>query len=653
MEWRTHDSRLFDSNYDLLPVMKKGCHAQIHCASSISMGINVMTPKTVKLFLAACLFFTVAVAADAQLRVVVDHVGYETNAPKQGFVIGDTQVRLEQFSLIDTKTGEVVLTRDLQTTKGTSGWGEDTIRTADFSSWQQAGHYRLQVASPSGYASSCEFEINNDLLERDTLSNVVFYFKGQRSSGLIDQADRHLPIPDIKGGFVDVHGGWYDATGDYGIHLSHQNLTSYFNPQQVPLVVWSLLESYGVLIARHDDNFSEYERRMLDEGLFGADFLVRMKRPAGSFFETINAPGKDKLPQDRVIGNPNWKTQIKTKATDSTERVFKAEGPHAYEASFRSGGGMAIAALALASTMPAHGDYHPSDYLLAGEEAFQFLQVHNSELLNDGIENILDDYCALMAATELFRATHNESYRAAADLRASHLMARLTTSSSFHNYWSADDNGRPYFHPSDAGLPVVSLLEYMKIAKPLEKKKVVDAVKRSLRFELQVTPEGNNPFGYARQLVQTKGHRMRSTFFFPHDTEAAPWWQGENARLASLAAAARMAAPLFADDPAFQTELQLYAWNQLHWILGRNPFDTSMLMGSGHGNAPYMFFRSYKYTSAPGAIINGITSDLNDGDGIAFNQGFLVTGKDEDWRWTEEWLPHAAWYLYAISLPHE
>jgi hypothetical protein len=43
---------------------------------------------------------------------------------------------------------------------------------------------------------------------------------------------------------------------------------------------------------------------------------------------------------------------------------------------------------------------------------------------------------------------------------------------------------------------------------------------------------------------------------------------------------------------------------------------------------------------------------MNDEDGIAFNEGFAVTGKDEDWRWTEEWLPHAAWYLYAISLPH-
>jgi hypothetical protein len=77
-----------------------------------------------------------------------------------------------------------------------------------------------------------------------------------------------------------------------------------------------------------------------------------------------------------------------------------------------------------------------------------------------------------------------------------------------------------------------------------------------------------------------------------------------------------------------------------------------MLMGSGHGNAAYMFFRSYKYTNAPGAIINGITASLDSEDGIAFNEGFAVTGKDEDWRWTEEWLPHAAWYLYAISLSH-
>ncbi|HVW78700.1 MAG TPA: glycoside hydrolase family 9 protein [Alloacidobacterium sp.] len=588
-----------------------------------------------------------ATACFGQVRVLVDQVGYEAMAPKQALIEGTSGDHPQTFALVDTETGQTVLDGKLTEAGEVHAWKGRVFWLADFSSWQKTGHYALKV----GEASSCTFDINHDLLERSTLSNVIYYFKGQRSSGLIDQADRHLRLPDGSG-YVDAHGGWYDATGDYGIHLSHQNLTSYFNPQQVPLTAWSLLKSYLVLVSRHDDNFSEYERRLLDEGLFGADFLVRIKRPNGSFFESINGPGKDKLPQDREIGNPNWRTQIKTNANDSTEKQLRITGPHVYEASFRSGGGMSIAALALASTMPAEGDFPRSTYLMTAEDAFDFLDKHNAELLNDGKENILDDYCALMAATELYRASKLPKYRAAADARAAHLMARLTSEGRFHDYWRADDGSRPYFHPSDAGLPVVSLLEYAQVADSNAKAKVRDAVKRSLSFELAVASEVNNPFGYARQLVRMGDGTVRTAFFFPHDTEAAPWWQGENARLASLAAAARMAAPLFDDDPAFQKQLEQYAWNQLHWILGRNPFDASMLMGSGHGNAPYMFFNSYKYTSAPGAIINGITAASDDEDGIAFNEGYAVTGKDDDWRWTEQWLPHAAWYLYAVSLPH-
>jgi Cellulase N-terminal ig-like domain/Glycosyl hydrolase family 9 len=587
-----------------------------------------------------------------QLHVLVDQVGYETHAQKQAVIVGTEQDHPQQFSLIDTTTGKTVLTGKLSPDGQIYAWGGRVFWTADFSSWQKDGHYAIETQSATGEVSSCSFDIDDNLLERKTFSNVIYYFKGQRASGLMDQADRHLPLPAGQPGFVDVHGGWYDATGDYGIHLSHQNLTSYFNPQQVPLVAWVLLKGYRVLEARHDDNFSEYERRMLDEGLFGADFLVRIKRPNGSFFESINAPGKGKLPQDRGIGNPNWRTQIKTKASDSTEQLQAAKGPHAYEASFRSGGGMSIAALALASTMPADGDFPRSTYLRTAEEAFDFLNEHNRELLNDGKENILDDYCALMAATELYRASYKQEYLAAADQRAADLMARLTTKDGYRDYWRADDGSRPFFHPSDAGLPVVSLLEYAEVASPAAHKQVRDVVERSLRFELSVTADVNNPFGYARQLVRMGDGKVRTAFFFPHDTEAAPWWQGEDARLASLAAAARMAAPLFASDPAFQSQLEDYAWNQLHWILGRNPFDVSLLIGSGHGDASYMFFDSYKYTNAPGAIINGITAPADNEDGIAFMQGYAVTGKDDDWRWTEEWLPLAAWYLYAVSLPH-
>jgi hypothetical protein len=600
----------------------------------------------------ACAGALCAQVSIAQVRVLVDQVGYETKAPKQAIVAGSSQDQPRKFALVDADSGTVVLQGELQPSGQVGGWKNRVFWTAEFSTWQQTGRYTLRVPTAKGDISSSIFTIEDDVLERNTLSNVIYYFKGQRSTGLFDQADRHLPLPDKQGGFIDAHGGWYDATGDYGIHFSHQNLTSYFNPQQEPLTAWSLLKSYQVLTARNDDNFSEYRRRMLDEGLYGADFLVRVKRPDGSFYETIDGPGKDKLARDRAIGNPNWRTQIKANAGDTTENAAQVAGPHIYEVSYRSGGGLAIAALALASTMPIDGDFKRSEYLKAAEESFAFLEAHNRELLNDGIENILDDYCALLAATELYSATHKQEYRAAADTRAAHLMARLTTMGGWKDYWRADDGARPYFHPADAGLPVISLLTYYQIASPTAQSAVLNTVERSLSFELSVTSEVNNPFGYARQLVLSKG-KPRTAFFFPHDSEAAPWWQGENARLASLAAAARLAAPLFSAKPEFQTKLRSYAWNQLHWILGRNPFDTSMLAGSGHGDTAYMYFRSYKYTGAPGGIVNGVTSDADDEDGIAFNEGFAVTGKDEDWRWTEQWLPHASWYLYAISLSHQ
>lgn len=114
-------------------------------------------------------------------------------------------------------------------------------------------------------------------------------------------------------------------------------------------------------------------------------------------------------------------------------------------------------------------------------------------------------------------------------------------------------------------------------------------MRRSLTFQLAITRDVANPFGYARQYVQTKKLGRKARFFFPHDTRAAPWWQGENARIASLATAARRALPLFTDDSVFSKKLRTYATDQLNWILGLNPFDASMLQGVGHNNPEYLF----------------------------------------------------------------
>jgi len=452
-----------------------------------------------------------------------------------------------------------------------------------------------------------------------------------------------------KEGTLDAHGGWWDATGDYGKHLSHLSFSTYFNPQQIPLVVYSLLKSYEQLHYRGQPYAIRYEDRLLDEAMFGADYLVRMKDPAGSFYRSVSSEEVHQRPEGRKVAGEMKAFGIFNSPEKRSGIVENAKNDLEYEVSYRSGGGVAIAALAMASTYPVSGEFHRADYLKAAEDAFDYLEKNNPRLTNDGKENIVDDYCALAAATELFRATHNPVYKAAADRRAHSLMSRLVSSGGYENYWRADDGTRPFFHASDAGFPAVSLLYYSEIADADTRREVLQTVRRSLEFQLTLDQEVNNPFDYARQLVQDKTGARRTSFFFPHNSDAAPWWQGENARLASLAVAASLASTHFPQDAAFQGRLQVFAADQLNWILGLNPFDSCMLNGVGHNNPQYMFFDSWEFTNAPGGISNGITSGFKDEEGIDYELTWRQTGADNDWRWTEQWLPHAAWYLLAVS----
>lgn len=600
--------------------------------------------------IASALFASTNVLA-ATPQILTNHLGYETTGSKHAVVLGHSGETVSKCSLQTQPGGKEVFTTDAKASGPVQKWRDWYFWAIDFDTVTSEGQYYLECASNQGTIRSYPFTIQKQLLEEDTLSDVIYYFKEERNSGQIAKADSHVGFQDgKKQGTVDVHGGWADATGDYGKHLSHLSFSTYFNPQQIPLAVLNLFQSFDLLHARHDQNFAQYERRLLDEGFWGADYLVRLKNPSGSFYRSVSAHGTPQNPEDRVIAGEMKAFGIfKTKEAGDTI-VERADTDRDYETSFRSGGGIAIAALAKASTYPISGGFKSADYLKAAEDGFAFLEKNNLIYINDSKENIVDDYCALTAATELYKATHKDVYRQAADRRAQSLMSRLISDGPHRNYWRADDGTRPFFHASDAGFPVVSLVWYSDIADTATQKQVFETVKKSLAFELATTAEVNNPFGYAREYVQDKTGARRSTFFFPHNSDAAPWWQGENARLASLATAARLAAPHYKDDPAFQRQLETYATNQLNWILGLNPFDSSMLNGVGRNNPRYMFFASYEFTNAPGGISNGITSGFKDEEDIDYNLTYKETGGDNDWRWGEQWIPHDAWYLLAVAV---
>ena len=600
----------------------------------------------------ACVIFTAQLAQAQSLKVLTNHLGYEPSGPKHAVVQGKEGDSVTTFKVREYPSGKEALSGAATKTGPVRKWKDWHFWTIEFDGVTAEGAYFIECDTNKGAIRSFPFVVGKNLLERRTLSDVIYYFKGQRSSGLLDKADRNAPFADQSGKRADLHGGWYDATGDYGKHLSHLSYSTYFNPQQIPLTAWSLFKTYEQLEKRGDPNFRQYKRRLLDEAMYGADYLTRLKNLKGSFYRSIGAPGPEKKAEDRQVSAAMRGFRIKQKNTEGIDGAPTGDerAESAEEVGYRAGGGVAIAALALASAYQVSGDFSNTEYLRVAEEAFDYLEKNNLSLTNDGKENIVDDYCALLAATELYRATKKDRYKDAADKRANSLISRLTSSGGYKNYWRADDGDRPFFHAADAGYPVVSLLYYTEVADDRMKTAALDAVKKSLSFELEVTGEVNNPFGYSRQLVQNKAGVRRTSFFYPHDAETAPWWQGENARLGSMATAARLAAKYFHDDQAFQAKLQAFALNQLNWILGLNPYDSSMLHGVGRNNPDYMFFESWEYKNAPGGIVNGVTAGFKDEEDIDFHLMVSETGADHDWRWGEQWLPHAAWYMLAVAV---
>jgi hypothetical protein len=139
---------------------------------------------------------------------------------------------------------------------------------------------------------------------------------------------------------------------------------------------------------------------------------------------------------------------------------------------------------------------------------------------------------------------------------------------------------------------------------------VRDAIRASLEWELAVDGRGREPVRYARQLVQTRPACARRASSFPTTRRPRPGGR------AKTRAWARWPSPP-APPPALRRRSRLlrpparYAQDQLDWILGRNPFDASLLEGAGHNNPEYGSSGSFEYTNAPGGIVNGITAGFD------------------------------------------
>jgi Glycosyl hydrolase family 9/Cellulase N-terminal ig-like domain len=573
--------------------------------------------------------------------ISVNQAIFPPDAPKVAVIASDTIISHPLFVVIDEK-GNLAFTGRLSDPQTINDWAPGRyFYQADFSSVTKPGHYWLKI-NPE--ISSEKFEIGDADWARPMVASIIHYYHEQRANTPQEmKADSQLRLygSDRR---VDLHGGWCDASGDVSKYFSHLAYANFMSPQQIPLVTWSLVnagENLHQQLARWNLTDS-----LTAEALWGADYITRSLDPAGYFYMTVFSYFNKDPDARRVVG-----LHANSVTTDE------------YQCAFREGGGMAIAALARISRWGKSGDYTPRQYLDAARRGYAHLVVNNTKYDDDGKENIIDDYCALMAATELWIATDSNYYRAQARMRAAHLNARMSPA----GYFIADDGRRPFWHASDAGLPIVALIRYLdKESDEKFRAAAVNTISQALAYNLRVTARAANPFGYARQSFLYKDS-VKNGFFIPHDNETGWWWQGENARLGSLATAALLgrrllqtAGPATVRSSSASTSgtvpgatsgpapdsLTVFAARQYSWILGCNPYNICFMYQFGAHNVPYMH-SNYGHGSQRGGISNGITGAKDHGDGSGID--FRTEDNGNEWRWTEQWLPHAAWFLQALT----
>lgn len=562
-------------------------------------------------------------------NIYINQLAFDVQAPKQAVIalpIGETASRFIVY-----QSSNIIYQGKLTAQPSFTEWGQGAhYYLADFSQVKRRGEFHIVVNTPKQQLASSTFAIKHNAYFALTAKSLVNYFKASRHTNPRDQSLR------INGTerYANVSGGWVDAGGDQGKYLSQHTESNFLVSQQGAIAAWAMAKSYDSLNRLYDRRALTLE--LAEEVIWGADYLHRILDSEGYFY-----------------------TSIFDQRGFAEERLVTGyQGPDGdyntnFQAAFREGGGMAIAALVraheLSNKTGVQGEFSAKQYLTDAERAFAHLQKNNLRYVDNGKENIIDDYTALIAATELYRITKKSKYLKAARHRAHNLNNRMTS----QGWFVSDDDERPFYHGAEAGLPVIALVDYLAIERNRQiKAKTKRTIKLSLDYQLALNSQVANPFNLARQTFRSyKDHqysKQQEGFFIPHASEAKHAWQGESSRLASLTAAAIWGGKITHIDKAgafgINDELAYFAQSQMDWIMGKNPYQISMLYGFGVNNPPHAKSAG---TMLNGGISNGITgaTSSQNGRGITWAEG----PDENNRRWVEQWLQNSTWYLLAMT----
>ena len=132
-------------------------------------------------------------SADPRPLVLVNHIGYDVHGSKKVVVQSASDAGYDAFQVVDPDD-RVVFEGKLAKATAVDRWSRGVFSVGTFSQFQKPGTYRVVATGRGGRVTSQPFMMAPKLLPEASISEVLFYLKGQRSSGLFDKTDRSVPF---------------------------------------------------------------------------------------------------------------------------------------------------------------------------------------------------------------------------------------------------------------------------------------------------------------------------------------------------------------------------------------------------------------------------------------------------------------------------
>lgn len=533
-----------------------------------------------------------AMTAGAGPTIAISHVGFRPDSKKRVIV----RLREAQsFELEDIGSGpsykhKFVLSPVKSDLEGT--------RVGDFSEVRREGLYQIRVEDEL----SPPFFIRPDAWRRH-LPVVVSYHKAQRCGVAVPNVHPACHLDDARrrdnGQHVDETGGWHDA-GDLRKWMDATMMNA-FGLLAIARNLGAKWDAAGSGLAPIEEEFR-----------WGNRYFLKMQDADGRVFADVggglNGDNSDNHWTDNITG------------TEDDRYLNPAKGGSVQ--------GMFTALQAMAA---GHfkADRAYGDICLAAAKSCWGANQHAGETGELAWWTL--------AAVELFRATREEEFAAA----ARRLARELSALQRREGYWPmSKDWAEPYKDPVHGALPAFALLEAARLLPDGDDWR--NAVK--LHLEKHVTPlvarsaYGVMPYGVFKGTPTPEFYRplhgeLTYRFFMP--CRKISWWLGLNAHVGShalmLATAARDLQESRWRDMAYQ---------QLEWVFGTNPFCASMTSGIGVRN-PYPHSRYVGVIA--GGIMNGICGNTKD-------EPVLEMGYSGNWRTNEYWSPQVGYFEWAQSV---